>query len=256
MPPANGFSARLRRRIGWRSRFLLLKRLQGRLIHQTICVSEAVRRRLVEDYGYAESRTRTIYCGIDLGHFRPEAAGPRSTGGPPRIVCVARLSRVKRIDILLQALHSLLTSSVPWRCTIVGGGPLEAELRQLSERLGLSSHVHFAGQVDDIRSILGSADLLALSSDTEGLPLVIMEAMALGVPCVVTDVGGNREIVIEGKTGMVVPPGSPERLAQAMEFLLTHEGERARMSGEAQRLVRERFDAEQAWRQYRELLAE
>jgi glycosyltransferase involved in cell wall biosynthesis len=123
----------------------------------------------------------------------------------------------------------------------------------MSERLGLSSRVEFTGHVADVQPILEGAVLLTLPSDAEGFPLVIMEAMASGIPCVVTDVGGNREIVIQGRTGMVVPPGSAEHLAQAIEFLLTHEEERKKMGKEAQRLIIERFDAEQAWRRYREL---
>jgi glycosyltransferase involved in cell wall biosynthesis len=251
---ASGIAERLRDRVGWRARYLFLKRLEGRLIHTTICVSEAVRRRLIEQYGYSPARTCTIYNGIDLTRFRHH--GPES---PPldtvRIVCVARLNRVKRIDLLLEALRLRVSSPIRWQCTIVGGGPLEAELRGMSEQLGLSSRVHFTGQVTDVQPILEGAGLLTLPSDTEGFPLVIMEAMASGVPCVVTDVGGNREIVIHGKTGMVVPPGNAERLAEAIEFLLTHEEERKKMGIEAQRLIIERFDAEQAWRKYRQLFA-
>jgi glycosyltransferase involved in cell wall biosynthesis len=162
---------------------------------------------------------------------------------------------VKRIDLLLEALRLLIGNPVPWQCTIVGGGPLEAELRGMAERLGLSSQVHFTGQIADVQPILAGAGLLTLPSDTEGFPLVIMEAMASGLPCVVTDVGGNREIVIPGKTGLLVPPGNADRLAQAIEFLLAHEEERKRMGMEAQQLVVERFDVEQAWQKYRQLLA-
>jgi glycosyltransferase involved in cell wall biosynthesis len=96
----SGITAKVRHLVGWRARHLFLKRLEGRLIHTTICVSEAVRQRLVELYGYPPARTSTIYNGIDLTRFRRPA--PKSPPGDTmRIVCVARLNRVKRIDLLI-----------------------------------------------------------------------------------------------------------------------------------------------------------
>jgi len=256
-PPraGNGWRARLRRRVSWRNRYLFRKRLEARLLHQTVCVSNAVRNRLVDEYGYPAGRARTIYCGIDLSRFPAGATKRLPSDETAKIVCVARLSRVKRIDVLLEALRLLRSASVRWHCSIVGGGPMNDELRRLSETMGLADRVEFTGQVDDVRPILARANLLALSSDLEGLPLVIMEAMASGVPCVVTDVGGNREIVIDGQTGLIVPPREPERLARAIESLLVDDEERMRMGERARQFVREHFDAAASWVQYRELLS-
>jgi glycosyltransferase involved in cell wall biosynthesis len=171
-----------------------------------------------------------------------------------RLICVARLSPVKRIDLLLEALALLPAAGPAWKCTIVGGGRLEAELRHQADALGLTSRVEFSGQVSDVRPFLQSADLCVLSSEKEGLPLSLIEAMAFGLPCVVTDVGGNREIVLHQKTGLLVEFGSPKALSSAIEHLLAHPEERRRMGEEARKLVHERFDASMSLQRYRELL--
>jgi len=254
-----GIIGRLCRAVGWRARFLLGKRLQGRLADLTVCVSDAVRQRLVMEYKYPAAKTVTLYCGIDLKGFTPaegapDGRSPSAPGGPVRLVCVARLSPVKRIDLLLEALAMLPAAGPAWKCTIVGGGRLEGDLRAKSEALGLAAAVQFTGHVEDVRPYLEKADVCVLSSEKEGLPLSLVEAMAFGLPCVVTDVGGNREIVLHRKTGLLVEFGSPEALASAIEDLLAHPEERQRMGEEARKYVHQRFDASRSLQRYRELL--
>jgi len=101
------------------------------------------------------------------------------------------------------------------------------------------------------------ADVFVLSSDREGLPLSLGEAMAYGIPCVATDAGGNKEIVAHGQTGYIVKPGSPEQLADAINYLLTHDEERARMGARAQYRVREYFNIESRMKELKkELIGE
>ena len=115
------------------------------------------------------------------------------------------------------------------------------ELRSRSVELGLGETVRFVGHVEDVRPYLEIAGLFVLSSEKEGLPLVLAEAMAYGVPCIATDVGGNREIIAHGHTGLVVESGSSEQIAQAIDYLLTHPEERIRMGSEARSRVEEHF---------------
>lgn len=252
----------IRRVCGWRARYMWAKWLQGQLAHVTVAVSEAVRRRLIEEYGYPADKTMTIYNGVELSAFAgPETSPPRiasfgrdSDRRPFSIVCVARLSPVKRIDLLLEALALLAQRHHSWVCRVVGGGPLEAELRAKAQALGLNLKVEFTGYVDDVRSYLQAADLAVLPSEKEGLPLSLVEAMACGLPCVVTDVGGNREIVLEGRTGLLVEFGSPTRLAEAIAFMLEKPAERRRMGHEAKKFVYERFDMKQMINSYRAIL--
>ena len=260
--PGSGAAARLRRVFGWRARHLLARRLQGRLADVTVCVSEAVRQRLVTEYRYPAEKAVTIYNGVDLGAFGRGnhtgadslAARADSSDRPVTLVCVARLSPVKRIDLLLDALALISEVYRPWRCLIVGGGRLEADLRARAEKLGLSAAVHFTGHVEEVRPYLESADVCVLSSEKEGLPLSLVEAMAYGLPCVVTDVGGNREIVLHRRTGLLVEFGSPEALARAIEYLLGHPEERKRMGEEALKHVRAHFDSSRMLERFKRLL--
>jgi len=101
---------------------------------------------------------------------------------------------------------------------------------------------------------LEAADLFVLSSDKEGLPLVLGEAMAYGVPCIATAVGGNSEIVSHGQTGLLVKPRSPEQLAEAIEYLLAHPEERYRMGANALRRVQEHFNIEDSMKRLKRVV--
>lgn len=253
LPPVGGergLMGFVGRHVGWRARYVWGKKIQSRLCQAMICVSEAIRRRLIEDQGYDPNRTITIHNGASLQHF---GSFPRQTGGRERnypgnswvsLICVARLSEVKRIDLLLDALSQLLKSQINWGCVIVGGGPQEQRLRTQTTRLGLDTFVRFEGHISDVRPYLSRADLLILPSDKEGLPLAVAEAMAMGVPCIATDVGGTREIVIHGQTGLLVKPGSAEDLCQAIEYMIAHEDERRGMALAAKEWAYEHFDLE------------
>ncbi len=99
---------------------------------------------------------------------------------------------------------------------VVGDGPSRPELEELRVTLGLERHVRFHGFQDSVASFLAQADFFVLSSVSEGIALTLLEAMAVGLPAVATDVGGNREVVVHGQTGYLVPPGSHPALADAM----------------------------------------
>ena len=251
-----------RRLFGWQVRYMLGKRLQGNLVDVTVAVSEAVRRRLVMEYRYPAEKTVTIYNGVDLTPFsdsmvhqgRLVDACDSTEDQRVGIICVARLSLVKRIDVLLEALALLVGMEKKWTCTIVGGGPLESELVEKTHSLGLASRVRFTGHVENVRSYLEAADLAVLSSDKEGLPLSLVEAMACGLPCVVTDVGGNREIVQHGETGLVVEVGSPKQLADGIAYLLDHSDERRSMGQAARCSAYERFNLDRMTEEYKTLL--
>jgi|CXWL01.1.fsa_nt_gi glycosyltransferase involved in cell wall biosynthesis len=247
-----GLAGGFRRLFGWRIRHMATKRWQGWLADTTICVSEAVRRRLVEEYKYPAARTITVRNGIDCRRYQPREhsldipTSEPSKGAPVTIICAARLSSAKRIDVLLEALAMLRADSVPWRCRILGAGPLEAELRVRASQLGLSELVKFVGYVEDVRPHLSQADLFVLSSDKEGLPLALLEAMACGLPAIVTEVGGTGEVVVQNETGLLVRRGDVEGLAKGIRQLLGNAGARERMGLAARRRIHEYFEIEQA----------
>jgi glycosyltransferase involved in cell wall biosynthesis len=186
-------------------------------------------------------RTVTIVNGVDLGHFK--ASDIKTDPVVFNIGSIGSLTVQKGYSNLVQAVKALSDKGVPARLTFVGDGPLRGELEHQAAESGIADIVSFAGTTNDVMSLLPAFDIVAGSSLREGLPLSVLEAMAAGLPVVTTDVGGNREAVIDGVTGLLVPPGDPDALAEALEKLWNDEAKRASM-GKAGRLrVEEHFSA-------------
>lgn len=252
----------LRRSIGHFARVKWRIKLAELLTHKTIAVSDAVRDKLMQEYDYSSARTVTIRNGVDLQRY----SRSRSPGVPskknelgladsdPIVLCISNLNAQKRIDVLLDAFCIVSKSHPRAKCVILGTGPLEPVLRTKTLELNLADKVMFKGYVSDVRSYLEMADLFVMSSDKEGLPLSLGEAMAYGVPCVATDVGGNKEIVSHGQTGLLVKSGSPAPLAEAIVYLLAHPEERIRMGINACRRVHEHFNIEDSMSRLKRVL--
>jgi glycosyltransferase involved in cell wall biosynthesis len=160
------------------------------------------------------------------------------------LVCAARLSEAKGIDILLQAVSGVVRRGVQCTCIVVGDGPLRDKLLKQVDDLKLASHVRFVGFQKDVRPYLQCASAFILTSHLEGLPLAVLEAMACGVPCIVTNVGGSAEAVKQGINGLVIEPGSVEEAEKAIVHLATHEQECIEMAKNARRRACESFDIE------------
>lgn len=242
-----GPTGALRRALGWRARHMFNIRAAGRLSHRTVCVSNAVRQALITNYGYPPGRTVTVLNGIDVNYYRRgnRAEARRALGlGTDRSVlcCIARLGTLKRIDILLRSVATLASRYPSLTCTIVGGGPLQEELQQQAASLGLSDVVVFAGHQEDVRCYLDAADVYVSSSEREGFGLALVEAMAHELPSVATNIGGHDEVLQRPGTGILVPPGSPEALAQSTAYLLDHPEEARIMGLAARKAAEERFD--------------
>jgi glycosyltransferase involved in cell wall biosynthesis len=132
--------------------------------------------------------------------------------------------------------------AAPFRLEIAGDGPSRPMLEALAKELNLEDRARFLGRVDDVPALLGRASMLVLPSRMEGISLTLLEAMARGLPCVATRVGGNPEVVIDGETGLLVPSENPEALASAIQAL-GNDPERAAAFGQAGRARAERhFD--------------
>lgn len=159
-------------------------------------------------------KVRLIHNGVDTDRFRYR--GPRPHGDGFRAVTVARLDPVKDQATLLQAVRLVADRNPTFRLDIVGDGPSRAALESRRTELGLDRQVRFCGYQSDVEPYLAQADVFLLSSISEGIPLTLLEAMAVGLPGIATDVGGNREVIVPGVTGYLVPPRSPEALAEAM----------------------------------------
>lgn len=155
------------------------------------------------------------------------------------ILIVGRLSLEKDHVALLRAVSGL-TSHEPVHLVIVGDGPERASLESLAADLGINGRVHFAGQQPTAEPFYGIADVAVLSSRTEGSPNALLEAMSAGVPAVATTVGGIPEIVEDGVTALLVPPGESEALCAALQRLLDESALAAALAAQASIVVRER----------------
>lgn len=222
----------------------------SRLMDRVVGVSQDSAQQCIRE-GVPAGRVRTICNGIDLTRFTYAGS---SAGGPA--VLVARLVPEKDLPTLLQAVALLVRREPGFRLQVAGDGPCMQETRQALEQLGLNDHVQLLGECRDVPSVLRRASLFVLSSRTEGISLTLLEAMASGLPVVATRVGGNTEVVQDGRTGWLVPVGDAEQLAGAMERLWRNP-DQARQFGEAgrQRVV-QHFDVARMVGQYEDLYRE
>jgi glycosyltransferase involved in cell wall biosynthesis len=212
-----------------------------------VAVSEDVRRFFCRATGTPLQRLRVVHNGIDLDRFgapRRDPALLESAGIPGDawvVGAVGNLYPVKGHVHLIRAAPALVRASRRVHVVVIGRGGLERELRAEAGRLGVDSHVHLLGFRDDVHRWLGVMDAFAMPSLSEGLPVALLEAMAAGVPGVVTAVGGMPEVILDGQTGWVVPPADPEALAGRLLGLLESPAAAAAMGERARRLVADRF---------------
>lgn len=160
-------------------------------------------------------RFEVVYPPFNLKKLEEVKWTPARDGGM-RVCFVGRLSEEKGLPSLLGAMSRVHAYSPSTRVTIVGTGPLGSYLRERARAMGLNDIVRFAGYMSNSFEALAQSDIFVLPSRTEGCPIVILEAMAMGLPVVATDVGGNPELVTDGETGFLVPYNHPERMASAI----------------------------------------
>jgi glycosyltransferase involved in cell wall biosynthesis len=160
------------------------------------------------------------------------------------LLTIGRLHPQKGINYLLDSLSSMLQLSTHGiRLVIVGEGELEEKLKRQTQEQGLAEHVIFTGRRQDIPELLTAADLFVLASLWEGLPLVVLEAMAAELPIVATDVGGTAEAIIDGTSGLLVPPANSEKLAEKILTLLNDESLGQTLARNGLVKVKEEFSA-------------
>jgi glycosyltransferase involved in cell wall biosynthesis len=194
----------------------------------------------------AADRMARIYYGVDLAQFTYIAPAKRAA----RIVAVGRLVEKKGFSVLLAACALLARRGCRFACDIIGTGPLESSLREQTKRLALTDTVHMHGALphENIREIVRRAAvmvapcIIASDGDRDGLPNVILEAMALGTPCIATRIVGISEAIVDGVSGMLVAERDQEGLASAIEILLSDSDLQATFASSARRLVEEKFD--------------
>lgn len=233
----------------WRT----IKRLMGPLTDRFISVADAVTEGAVAARIAPPDRFTTIRSGMELDWFlraRIDVAAARRELGLPGDAAVvgkvARLSPLKGHDQLLEAWPAVTLRHPEARLVLVGDGVLQERLRRRARRLAVEGSVVFAGLVprERIPSAIAAMDVLVHTSLWEGLPRVLVQALALGRPCVALRRDGAPEVVIDGETGFLVEPDDPAALADAISRLLADPDLRARMGAAGRRIVDPAFRAE------------
>jgi glycosyltransferase involved in cell wall biosynthesis len=215
-----------------------LYRITDRLASITTIICQAAFDRYVKVGAVPRKRLIVIPNGIDTEAFSPSSARRESArkalglGSEFVWLAVGRLVKQKDYPNLFRAVAQC--ESKEFRVLIAGSGPLEAELVQECASLGLSDVIQFCGAREDMLDLYSAADAFVMSSEFEGLSVALIEAAAMGLPAVVTDAGGNADIVVEGVTGFVVPTKAPGALSGAMMQLVGSSKDRLKtMSEEA-----------------------
>jgi glycosyltransferase involved in cell wall biosynthesis len=246
--------------------YRLLEKSCMRSLHHAISVSRATAVDWIRRCELGESywkKVTVIYNGVPTGELHRQRSveeAKRLAGLADRLVVgsTGRLERAKGYEYLIRALPEIVRDQPNVLVRIAGRGELHDQLQEIARSLDVEQHIDFAGFVHDVQGFLESIDVYVQPSLCEALPFAVLEAGAVGVPIVASDVGGVAECVRDGEMGFVVPPRDSKALGEAI-LRLTSNGElRVRMSSEVERVVSDNFDVskmvEQTVELYRELL--
>jgi len=230
----------------------IVKRVLAALQTRIIASSEHVRERLINEARIAASKLVTIYNGVEL----PDAAAPADRDGvrrelglssnTPLVGMVARIDlKQKRHEDFLAAARRVSVAVPDARFLIVGDGEetQRAVLTRIVRETGLDDRVFFLGHRHDAGRIIGALDVFVLATANEGFPFVTLEAMALGIPVVATDLAQLREQIVDGESGYLVPPGDTNRLAERVLTVLRDPVRARAAAARARRVVEQRFSA-------------
>ncbi len=228
----------------------MLRVYQLIFMHRIIAVSQTIARRFTV-LGRLPRKVATIYNGVDLAMFGPARGGGSGVddgGTAARAVTIGMIALfdgVKGHRFLFRALASLRAKGQDgWRCVLVGDGREKSALLKEVDALDLSDRVTFLGYRRDVPELLCGMDILVVPSERESFGMAAVEAMAMRVPVVASDVGGLSEVIEHGKTGFLVPPQDPLALAEAIETLIRNPALRAEMGKRGRQRVEHYFSLE------------
>ncbi|MCF7853739.1 MAG: glycosyltransferase family 4 protein [Candidatus Pacebacteria bacterium] len=240
----------LRRTLSYR----LEKRVLSTCTH-VVCVSDHIRREVEQWFGVPADRLSVIGNGVDADHFRPPEKEIWS-GCPPRILFVGRLVNRKNVSLLLAAARILQREAIDFEILIAGDGPDRHSLQEQATAMGLHSRTTFAGRkaASELLKCYQSSDIFVLPSRYEGMPLVLLEAMACGLPTIACNFTGVRDIIRHGHNGFVADEGTPECVAEYLRQLLADKARAKTMGRQARNDVLRQFTWKQVADQYLQLM--
>jgi glycosyltransferase involved in cell wall biosynthesis len=229
--------------------FLTIERALARLTHRIVVVGERQRDEIASFGVASRDKLLPIPLGLELDRFlKPEPGALRRelglAGDVPLVGIVARLVPIKAHEDFLRAARLVLAERPEARFLIVGDGERRAELEGLVDALGLRGSVTFLGWRRDLERVYADLDVVALASRNEGSPVALIEALAAARPVVSTAVGGVPEVVVDGQTGLLVPPSEPPALANAIFRLLADREYAQQLGAAGRRHVYPRYSAQ------------
>ena len=227
-------------------------------IDRIVAVSEDIRTRVIRERNLADEKVVTIHYGVDLKKFAPEdqALKKADIGVSDEntvLGTVARFDHPKGHKHLIAAAPEVVKKYPNVRFVFVGDGPLRQDVEQQIHRLGLDQYFILLGFRRDVKQLLGLFDLFILPSLSEGLPNAVLEAMACSNPVVASAVNGVVEVVVDGKTGYLVPPGEPQQISAAVIKMLQSPENMKQMGNRGRERVAAAFSVEQQIGKFEEL---
>ena len=227
----------------------IVRRAAYEFADQVMSVSHQLKEMWAARTGFAASRIQVIHNGVDTSRFRPRAAAReamrREFSLGENEVCIGVIGRLEPVKDYATLLRAAATLKIrpEWKLLVVGLGQMEAALKKFAaENPNLHDRVRFLGERTEIPDILNALDIYVLPSLSEGISNSLLEAMATGLPVVVSDTGGNPEVVAAGQSGMLFKVGHHEELASHLTRLIEEPEERARFGRQArERIEREDF---------------
>jgi glycosyltransferase involved in cell wall biosynthesis len=238
--------------------------LMDRIFDRIVFIAERQRRHYAESLGIRFARTTVISSGIDVDQFAPGMAERDPLQRDPadrhvRVGIVGSLQPRKGHEYFLQAAAEVLRRQSDVQFLVIGDGPRRGELRQMAHDLKIEDNVHFLGVQTDLAELLRAIDVLILASHeaagghAETVPLVLLEAGATALPVVATDVGAISDIVVDGRTGYLVPQRDWRALAEKIDLLLSDPQKRREMGSIARERVFAKFDARRMCRRFEQM---
>jgi len=220
---------------------------RGKLV---MAISESIEKRMIEAFGVPKEKIRLVYRGVDLAKYPYYPDKYAEEKAPLKVINIARLTPIKGQYEFIQAMKLVADKMKHVEAWIVGGAGRKREpylhmLKELVKALGIEKHVKFLGLREDVQNLLKEADCLVLSTNvSEGFGRVIIEAGAAGTAVCASEVGGIKEIVDSGASGLLFPPRDPRKMAEAIIKMLSDIELRRKCAANLRRKVEENFTLE------------
>lgn len=241
---------------------IFVQRIFWRLANQILTVSYEHSKELCQRIGFNIEKIKVIPNGVDTNRFYTNKTNvylrERLNFQQNDIVIgsVGRLVAVKNQSLLIKAFSIIVQKHSNVKLILVGDGPLKNVLQKRAKEYGLSSNIQFLGKRYDIPEIMASMDIFSLTSDSEGMSNTILEAMSSGLPVIATNVGGNKELIYQNATGILVPPKDVYALANALSYVIINKDIRKKMGRSGRKRAVEKFSIEEMVHGYEKLYME